>query len=58
MDVIMPSIAVVPLACVAIFFASLAFPTGNGHRSAERTEVVAQYCMPADDYPDADRLYC
>jgi hypothetical protein len=21
-------------------------------------QVVAQYCVPADDYPDADLLYC
>ena len=49
----MPSIAIVCLASLAIALSSL---TGGG--SAERALVVAQYCMPVHDYPDADRLYC
>ena len=54
----MPSIAIVCLVSVAIALSSLTGGGSKGHRSAERAQVVAQYCMPVDDYPDADRLYC
>jgi hypothetical protein len=54
----MPSIAIVCLVSVAIALSSLKGGGFKAHRSAERTQVVAQYCMPVDDYPDADRLYC
>ena len=54
----MPSIAIVCLASLAIALSSLMGDGSKAHRSAERAQVVAQYCMPVDDYPDADRLYC
>ena len=54
----MPSIAIVCLASLAIALSSLTGGGSKGHRSAERAQVVAQYRMPVDDYPDADRLHC
>ena len=54
----MPSIAIVCLASIAIALSSLTGGGSKGHRSTKRAQVVAQYCMPVDDYPDADRLYC
>jgi hypothetical protein len=53
----MPSIAIVCLASIAIALSSLT-DGFKGHRSTKRAQVVAQYCMPVDDYTDADRLYC
>jgi hypothetical protein len=46
------------LSCsIAIALSSL---TGGGFKviAARSAQVVAQYCMPVDDYTDADRLYC
>ena len=54
----MSSIAVGCLAFLASVLCSFTYAAANDHRSAKRTEVVAQFCMPADDYPDTDRLYC
>ena len=54
----MSSIAIVCLASLAIALSSLTGGGSKAHRSTERAQVVAQYCMPVDDYPDADRLYC
>jgi hypothetical protein len=54
----MSSIAVGCLAFFASVLCSFTYAAANDHRSAKHTEVVAQFCMPADDYPDTDRLYC
>jgi hypothetical protein len=51
----------IALGCLAFFVSvlcSFTYAAANDHRSAKHTEVVAQFCMPADDYPDTDRLYC
>ena len=53
----MPSIAIVCLASIAIALSSLTGGGFKGHRT-KRAQVVAQYCMPVDDYLDAARLYC
>ncbi len=54
----MSSIAVVCLAFLASVLSSLTNVAANDHGNAKHTQLVAQFCIPVDDYPDADRLYC
>jgi hypothetical protein len=54
----MPSIAVVCLAFLTAVLSSLTTVAARDHGNTKHTQVVAQFCTPADDYSDADRLYC
>jgi hypothetical protein len=54
---IMQSIAIVWIAG-AIALGCVPRDLGTVQRGGERSQAVAQYCMPMDDYPDLDRLYC
>jgi hypothetical protein len=46
------------LVAAAIALASPAPAASNGNRDNGSTSKLSQYCLPQDDFPDAQTVYC
>jgi hypothetical protein len=46
------------LVAAAIALASPTLAAGNGNRDNGSTPKLSQYCVPQDDFPGAQTVYC